>query len=67
MWCITRVDKYLGTIETGKLADLVILDGDPLADPRDLFKVNTVIRDGEVMPIGELLKAPRAAEPNQPK
>lgn len=58
---ITGVEKYLGSIEAGKLADLVILDGDPLADPRDLFKVVTVVRDGEVLPIDQLLKAPKPA------
>jgi Tol biopolymer transport system component/imidazolonepropionase-like amidohydrolase len=60
---ITGVEKYLGSIEVGKLADLVILDGDPLADARDLFKVNTVVRDGEVLPIDRLLAAPEAAKP----
>lgn len=55
---ILGADAQLGTIEPGKLADLVVIDGDPLADIRDLMKVDTVIRDGEVLPIATLLKAP---------
>lgn len=39
-----------------------ILDGDPLADVRDLFKVNTVVRDGEVLPIDRLLTVPGPAK-----
>ena len=28
------LDEYIGTIEPGKLADLVIVDGDPVGEPR---------------------------------
>ncbi len=38
----------LGTLEPGKLADLVIFDGDPLADLNALRRVKTVIVGGEV-------------------
>ena len=38
-----------GTIETGKRADLLILDADPLADIRNVRKLVTVIRDGAVV------------------
>jgi imidazolonepropionase-like amidohydrolase len=27
------IDAHLGTVEVGKLADLVVIDGDPLAEP----------------------------------
>ena len=43
------LEGELGTIETGKLADLLILDADPLADIRVLQggkHLNTVIKDG---------------------
>lgn len=52
---ITGVDKYLGSIETGKIADMVVVDGDPLNDVADLYKVDTVIKDGRAYPLSELL------------
>jgi Tol biopolymer transport system component len=52
---ITGVDKYLGSIEPGKLADMVIVDGDPLKNVADLYKVDTVIKDGRAYPLAELL------------
>ena len=39
----------LGTVEPGKLADLIIIEGDPLADIRAVSKVETVILDGKVV------------------
>ncbi|HZQ93128.1 MAG TPA: amidohydrolase family protein [Terriglobales bacterium] len=39
-------DADSGTIETGKLGDLVLLDADPLADIGNLAKINTVLRGG---------------------
>lgn len=38
----------LGTIEAGKLADLVILDADPTADIRNTQKIHRVIKGGIV-------------------
>jgi imidazolonepropionase-like amidohydrolase len=38
----------LGSIEPGKLADMVIVDGDPLEDILNARKVNAVIKNGEV-------------------
>ena len=37
----------LGTVEEGKLADLVVVDGNPLTDVRVLGKVRHVFVDGE--------------------
>jgi imidazolonepropionase-like amidohydrolase len=39
----------IGTLEAGKLADIVIIDGDPLTDVNDFTKVVTVIKGGEVI------------------
>ena len=39
----------IGTLEAGKLADLVVLDGDPLADVQNLLKVRVVVKGGEVV------------------
>jgi imidazolonepropionase-like amidohydrolase len=43
-----------GTIESGKLADLVILDADPLADIRNARQINTVIKGGYVFEVSKL-------------
>lgn len=45
----------LGTIEPGKLADLVILDQDPLQDIRAIASVNRVIKDGHVFDASTIL------------
>ncbi len=50
------VSTDLGSIEPGKLADLVIVQGDPLSNIRDAMNVQQVIRNGEVMTIDALLK-----------
>jgi imidazolonepropionase-like amidohydrolase len=39
----------LGTLEPGKAADMVILNGDPLASVSNLLNVATVIKGGEVV------------------
>jgi imidazolonepropionase-like amidohydrolase len=39
----------IGTIEVGKAADIVVIDGDPLADAYDLDKVSLVIQAGRAM------------------
>lgn len=44
----------IGTLEPGKLADLVVLDADPLADVRNLRAVRLVARGGEVWTRAEL-------------
>jgi len=46
----------LGSIEAGKLADLVIVTDDPLTDIKNARKVRTVIKNGEVHTLEELLK-----------
>jgi imidazolonepropionase-like amidohydrolase len=44
-----------GTIEAGKLADLVIVDGDPLANIANAHKVRRVIANGRVYEVSQLL------------
>ena len=43
------LDADLGTIEVGKLADLVLVDGDPTADLRRLATPALVIQGGEIV------------------
>jgi imidazolonepropionase-like amidohydrolase len=53
-----------GTIEAGKLADLVIVDGDPLADVANAHKVRRVIANGRVYDMNQLLnQRPTATTP----
>ncbi len=42
----------LGTVDDGKLADVIIVDADPLKDIRNLRKINTVIQDGKIVELG---------------
>ena len=39
-------ERDLGTVETGKIADLVVLGSDPIADTRALRDVRYVMRAG---------------------
>ena len=50
------VSHDLGTLESGKLADMVIVDGDPLKNIKDVLNVHTVIRNGEVFSIEDILQ-----------
>ncbi len=49
-------EKEVGSIRTGRLADLVIVDGDPLNDIRDLLNVTGVMRNGNYYSLDELLE-----------
>jgi imidazolonepropionase-like amidohydrolase len=51
----------LGSIAPGKLADLVVLDADPLADLANLSRASYVFRDGRVFRPGELMQSVRGA------
>ena len=44
----------IGTLEAGKLADLVVLDADPLAAVSNLRRVRLVARGGEIWTREEL-------------
>ena len=43
------IDRNLGSIEEGKTADLVLVDGDPSKDIRDLRNVVTLIQEGRIV------------------
>lgn len=38
----------LGTVEVGKLADMLVLEADPLADIHNSEKIRWVIKNGEI-------------------
>ncbi len=44
-----RWEKDLGTIEKGKLADLVLLDANPLTDISNTRKINAVVTNGRYL------------------
>ena len=58
MWCTKGSADFvgkgdeLGTVEAGKIADIIVVNGDPLADITALRKIETVIKNGEIMDIG---------------
>ncbi len=45
----------LGVIAPGAVADLVLLDGDPLEDPRNLRRVRAVLSNGRLATLDQLL------------
>lgn len=45
----------LGVIAPGAVADLVLLDGDPLEDPANLRRVRAVLRNGRLATLDQLL------------
>ena len=51
----------LGAIAPGKLADLVMVDGNPLANIRDLRRVTRVMKDGAVHTQASLRRGPGAS------
>jgi hypothetical protein len=53
-WSAEMIDKgsELGTVEVGKIADLLIVNQDPLQDIQNLRTTHTVIFDGKVVPRG---------------
>jgi len=52
-----RLEGEIGAIERGKLADLVILDADPLVDVANLSRIHRVIKDGRVYSPDELVRS----------
>jgi imidazolonepropionase-like amidohydrolase len=50
--------KDFGTLEVGKLADLVVLDADPLADIHNIRKLSLVMRDGRIIDRDKLPEKP---------
>ena len=41
------MEDQIGTLEAGKIADIILLDGDPEADIFDLLNVDVVVKNGE--------------------
>lgn len=56
------VGDDLGTVEKGKLADLVVVNGNPLADLRAAADVRLVIKNGRVFSLDEILAPARTPQ-----
>lgn len=52
--------RDLGSVEPGKIADLVFVEGNPLTDIRDASKVRKVMKMGQLYDIAELTTFPVA-------
>jgi imidazolonepropionase-like amidohydrolase/Tol biopolymer transport system component len=60
------MERDLGTIDVGKLADLVVIDGDVLADIRQSDRISLVMQNGrlyEVPSMNEVVSRERARKP----
>ncbi len=55
------LQEEIGTIAAGRLADLLIIDGDPLADLRALRRIEAVMLEGHWQPLATILAAPAPA------
>ncbi|HQT94326.1 MAG: hypothetical protein B7Z61_08125 [Acidobacteria bacterium 37-71-11] len=64
---VMKLDRELGSVAPGKLADLIVVDGDPVADIRALRRVETVVKGGVVYSVPTLDRAlgvqPKPAAP----
>ncbi len=64
---VMGVNKDRGVIAAGKLADMVLVDGDPAQNIRDIRNITTVIKGGKVYEPAAIEKAlgiaPRPAKP----
>ena len=54
---VMKRDGELGSIAPGKLADLILVNGDPTTNISDIRKIDTVIKGGAVMYPAELYPA----------
>jgi hypothetical protein len=63
---VLKVADSLGSVERGRLADLVLLDANPLEDIRNTRRIRAVVANGQVYQradLDQLLAAGVAAEP----
>ncbi len=60
------LDKDLGSLEAGKLADLVIIDGNPLADIRQSDRIAQVMQNGRLYDAATLNQVAPVAKSRKP-
>ena len=54
---IMGLDRELGSITSGKLADLILVNGDPVTNISDIRKTMVVVKDGALYKPAELYSA----------
>ena len=54
---VAKRDGELGSIAPGKLADLILIDGDPTRRISDIRRVSLVVKDGAVYDPAALYKS----------
>ena len=54
---VVKRDSELGSIAPGKLADVILVDGDPAAHISDIRRVKTVVKDGVVFQAADMDRA----------
>ena len=64
---VLRKSADVGTIRPGRCADLLLLDGDPLADIRNLRHLSAVYLNGKEIDLPTLRKVFEAADPQSVK
>lgn len=48
-----RIDERLGSIEKGKLADIIFVEGDPLKDIKEMRNIRKVMLNGVWVPMAK--------------
>jgi imidazolonepropionase-like amidohydrolase len=43
------MSDQIGTLETGKLADIILLDGDPTKNIYEMLKTKVVLKEGKIV------------------
>jgi imidazolonepropionase-like amidohydrolase len=54
---VVKRDSELGSIAPGKLADVILVEGDPAAHISDIRRVKTVVKDGVVFQVADMDRA----------
>ena len=54
---VVKRDSELGSIAPGKLADVILVDGDPATHISDIRRVRTVVKDGVVFQVADMDRA----------
>lgn len=52
-----RIDDELGSVEVGKIADLVVIEGDPIEHPEEIRDVTLVFKDGRAYDAEKLIES----------